>query len=114
MSVAAIKIVQEEVARRKGNMDNIHCSHDMLDTLEARIVDRISKELVEIPEPLVMKYKSLIASGEFPLCPCGEVAVYEGWANKRDPLTQEKLGSMQRLFVCGIHKHYLNGEETNG
>jgi hypothetical protein len=52
MSVAAIKIVQEEIARRKSNMDNIHCAHDMLDTLEARIVDRIEKELVEIPDDL--------------------------------------------------------------
>ena len=50
MSVAAINIVREEIARRKSNIDDIHCAHDMLDTLEARIVDRISKELVEIPE----------------------------------------------------------------
>jgi hypothetical protein len=109
MSVAAINIVREEIARRKNNQPNIHCAHDMLDTLEARIVDRIEKELVEIPEPLVEKYKSLIGTGEFPLCPCGESAVYEGWANRRDTFTGQPSSMCQRLFVCGTHKHYLKG-----
>lgn len=48
MSVAAINIVREEIQRRKDNQPDVHCAHDMLDTLEARIVDRIETELVEM------------------------------------------------------------------
>ncbi len=113
MSLAAIEIVREEIERRKSNMDNIHCAHDMLDTLEARIVDRISKELVEIPEETIKeKYSSLHVS-EIPKCQyCPMTAEFEGWANKRDPFTQEKMGMMQRIFVCGEHKDQLNGSES--
>jgi hypothetical protein len=50
MSVACIKILREEIERTKGNQPDIHCAHDLLDALEARIAHRIETELVEIPE----------------------------------------------------------------
>lgn len=47
MSTKAIKIVEEEISRRKENQPNIHCANDLLDTLQARIVHRIKTECEE-------------------------------------------------------------------
>lgn len=105
MSVAAIKIVREEIERRKSNQPDIHCAHDMLDTLEARIVDRIKKELVEIPEPTIQEKYSNLEDSEFPDCFfCKETAVYEGWTGD---------GHVIRVFACTDHKDRLKGSEKS-
>lgn len=43
----AIRIVEEEIARRKENQPNIHCAHDRLNTLRDSIVRRIKEECKE-------------------------------------------------------------------
>lgn len=51
MGLQAITIVEEEIKRLKDNHRGFVIEEGDLDTLEARIRDRIMSELVEIPEP---------------------------------------------------------------
>lgn len=52
MSLEALKIVEEEIARRKKSVWD-DATDDLLDMLEARIRDRIMKECVEILEETI-------------------------------------------------------------
>lgn len=57
MALQALKIVEEEIARCRGTLEegtqaptfSAAGVNDRLDSLEARIKDRIEKELIEIP-----------------------------------------------------------------
>jgi hypothetical protein len=114
MSLDAIRIVREVIARRKESIPDVHCAHARLDTLEADIVDRISKELVELSEGFMEKFSSRVAE-DVPKCQyCPMTAVYEGWANKADPFTGQPGSMCQRIFVCGEHRNQLKGAENHG
>ena len=50
MSVEAMRIVQEEIQKQKDSIPNIHESHALLRNLEQRIVERVERELLDIPD----------------------------------------------------------------
>jgi hypothetical protein len=53
MSLDAIRIVREVIARRKASIPDVHCAHAQLDTLEADITHRIHDELIELSEAFI-------------------------------------------------------------
>ncbi|KKL73774.1 hypothetical protein LCGC14_2071520 [marine sediment metagenome] len=122
MSLKAIKIVQEELVEfRKGVLPNSRIiwqgggdveTHSLLAALEAKITKRIEKECIEIPKKTLQETYTNLHEEDLPQCEialCASVAVWEGWANKRDPLTREKLTVIRRLYVCNAHKDQLRG-----
>lgn len=102
----AIKIVEEEFASFNSKAQQpLPIDIQMaIDTLEARIKDRLMKETVEIDEKTIAeRYASLIGTPDYPDCHfCPKDAEFEGWTGH---------GHCIRVFVCGEHKSKLRGAQ---
>lgn len=115
----AIKIVEEEaqvlVALKRPIIIN-----DLLivfQMIRKRWEDELPDEEETLPYNSLDEMCKSTPKEEYPVCEvCGkETAMYDGWAHKRDPLTNEKLGCMQRITACATcaPKH-LNGWKSSG
>jgi hypothetical protein len=102
----AIKIVEQEFESMRGKAQQpLPIDISMaIDTLEARIKDRILKELIEIPEETIQQRYKHIVGEDYPLCHFGDMepAEWEGWIGE---------GHCIRVFVCDEHRHRLKGHE---
>ncbi|KKM72242.1 hypothetical protein LCGC14_1422570 [marine sediment metagenome] len=122
MNLQAIRIIKEELVKfRKGVLPNSRIiwqgggdveTHSLLDALEAKIIERIKKECTKSLEEYIRERYPHLTDEDIPQCEitaCDAAAEWEGWADKRDPLTNEKLTIARRLYVCNAHKSQLKG-----
>lgn len=108
----AIKVVEEEISRIRKNYPEMETA--LLDVLEARLRDRIRKELIEIPEDVIRERCPSLGDENIPdcfVCKDGTKAAYEGWARKTDSFTQQPTGMTMRIQVCEDHKGVLIGAQ---